>query len=198
MDALDDERLLALLLGGARAGARALLDLHGPLRRLSTRTLSEISRVPRIGCVQARRLAATFALAKRLVGERMRPGACFDNPRQIFEHFHGVLRDKKREIFLVVLLDARHRVLREEVVSEGSLTSSIVHPREVFLPAVRESAGAVVLVHNHPSGDPRPSEEDVAVTRRLVRASELLGIRVLDHVIVGDGRYTSLRQEGLM
>ena len=109
-----------------------------------------------------------------------------------------MLRDKKREIFLVVLLDARHRMLREEVVSEGSLTSSIVHPREVFLPAVRESAGAVVLVHNHPSGDPRPSEEDVAVTRRLVRASELLGIRVLDHVIIGDGRYASLRQEGLM
>jgi DNA repair protein RadC len=132
------------------------------------------------------------------MGERMRPGVLFANPRQIFEHFHGVLRDRKREMFLVVLLDARHRILREEIVSEGSLTSSIVHPREVFLPAVRESAGAVVFVHNHPSGDPRPSEEDVAVTRRLVDASELLGIRVLDHVIVGDGSYASFKEEGLL
>jgi DNA repair protein RadC len=97
-----------------------------------------------------------------------------------------------------VLLDARHRVLGEEIVSEGSLTTSIVHPREVFLPAVRESAGAMVLVHNHPSGDPRPSDEDVAVTRRLVHAAELLGIRVLDHVIVGDGVYASFKETGLM
>ena len=197
-DVLSDEELLALVLGSPPARARTLLEAHGPLRRLSTRTAREIRKACRIGPVQAQRLVAAFALAKRLVGERLRPGVCFDSPQQIFEHFHGALRDKKREIFLVVLLDARHRVLREEVVSEGSLTSSIVHPREVFLPAVRESAGAVVLVHNHPSGDPRPSEEDIAVTRRLVHASELLGIRVLDHVIVGDGRYASLRQEGLM
>jgi DNA repair protein RadC len=122
----------------------------------------------------------------------------FANPRQIYDHYHGALRDKKREMFLVVLLDARHRVLGEEIVSEGSLTSSIVHPREVFLPAVRESAGAMVLVHNHPSGDPRPSDEDVAVTRRLVHAAELLGIRVLDHVIVGDGSYASFKEAGLL
>ena len=151
-----------------------------------------------VGRAQAVRLAAVFGLTRRLMGARLRPGALFANPRQIFDHYHGVLRDKKKELFLVVLLDARHRVLRDEVVSEGSLTSSIVHPREVFLPAVRESAGAVVFVHNHPSGDPQPSEEDVAVTRRLIHASELLGIQVLDHVIVGDGVYASFKEEGLM
>jgi len=129
---------------------------------------------------------------------RLPAGAPFLSPGQIFDHYHGRLRDHKREMFLVVLLDARHRVLREEAVSEGSLTSSIVHPREVFRAAVRESAGAVVLVHNHPSGDPAPSEEDVAVTRRLVQASELIGIRILDHVIVGDGSYTSLKEAGLL
>jgi DNA repair protein RadC len=130
--------------------------------------------------------------------ERLRRGVPFASPRQIFEHYHALLRDLKREVFAVVLLDARHRVMCHEVVSEGSLTQSIVHPREVFLPAVRESAGAVVLVHNHPSGDPSPSDEDVAVTRRLVHASELLGIRVLDHVIVGDGCYASFQEAGLM
>jgi DNA repair protein RadC len=101
-------------------------------------------------------------------------------------------------MFLVILLDARHRIMREEIVSEGSLTSSIVHPREVFMPAVRESAGAIVFVHNHPSGDPQPSDEDIAVTRRLVHAADLLGIRVLDHVIVGDGTYASFKEAGLL
>lgn len=203
-DALADEELLALVLGSGGRGrsaevcARELLERHGTLRRLSTRAPRELQEVGGIGGAQAARLAAVFTLSRRLMGERLRPGMLFANPRQIFEHYHGPLRDKKREMFLVVLLDARHRVLGEEIVSEGSLTSSIVHPREVFLPAVRESAGAMVLVHNHPSGDPRPSDEDVAVTRRLVHASELLGIRVLDHIIVGDGTYASFREAGLL
>ncbi|HEX5135343.1 MAG TPA: JAB domain-containing protein [Planctomycetota bacterium] len=94
--------------------------------------------------------------------------------------------------------EARHRVMKEQVVSIGSLTTSIVHPREVFRPAIREAAGAIVLVHNHPSGDPRPSDEDVAVTQRLSHAAELLGIRVLDHVIVGDGAYASMEEAGLL
>jgi len=199
----DDELVAVILSPGARASpaiatARALLTRLGPLRRLATRSVRELRRAPGIGPAQALRLAATFGLSKRLMEAKLRPGAQFASPRQIFEHFHGTLRDKKKEVFLVVLLDARHRILREEVVSEGSLTSSIVHPREVFLPAVRESAGAVVFVHNHPSGDPRPSEEDVAVTKRLVHASELLGIRVLDHIIVGDGVYASFKEEGLL
>ena len=199
-EALSDEELLRLILGaGPVPGIAAeLLRSFGPLRRLSTRSARELRAVPGVGSAQAARLRALFALALRLMGERMQPGALFVNPRQIFEHYHGALRDRKKEVFLVVLLDARHRVLRDEVVSEGSLTSSIVHPREVFAPAVRESAGAVVFVHNHPSGDPRPSEEDVAVTRRLLHASELLGIRVLDHVIVGDGEYASFKEAGLI
>ena len=143
-------------------------------------------------------LRGVFELARRVMDARIPAGAPFLSPRQIFDHFHARMRDRKREMFLVVLLDARHRVLREEIVSEGSLTTSIVHPREVFCAAVRESAGAVVLVHNHPSGDPAPSEEDVAVTRRLVQASELIGIRILDHVIVGDGCYTSFKEAGLL
>jgi len=199
-----DEELLALVLGpcagrrGAPDCARELLARQGPLRRLSTRSRGELRSVAGIGKRQADRLLALFALARRLMASRLDPGDQFLNPRQIFDHYHAALRDRKKEMFLVVLLDARHRVVREEVVSEGSLTSSIVHPREVFGPAVREAAGAMVLVHNHPSGDPRPSDEDVAVTRRLVQAAEVLGIRVLDHVIVGDGVYASFKEEGLL
>jgi DNA repair protein RadC len=202
-DALSDDELLSLVLGrdGRRSAidvARKLLLDYGSLRRLATRAPRELAEGAGIDDKEATRLAALFGLSRRLMGERLRQGMLFANPRQIFDHYHGVLRDKKREMFLVVLLDARHRVLGEEIVSEGSLTTSIVHPREVFLPAVRESAGAMVLVHNHPSGDPRPSDEDVAVTRRLVHAAELLGIRVLDHVIVGDGVYSSFKETGLM
>ena len=200
-ETLSDEELLGLVLGAgpaARRAAGALLAHFGSLRRLSTRAPRELQAACGIGKAQTARLAALFSVARRLMGERLRPGMVFANPRQIFDHYHGALRDRKREIFLVVLLDARHRVLGEEIVSEGSLTSSIVHPREVFLPAVRESAGAMVLVHNHPSGDPNPSEEDVAVTRRLVHAAELLGIRVLDHIIVGDGVYSSFKEAGLL
>lgn len=97
-----------------------------------------------------------------------------------------------------MLLDGKNRVLREERVSEGSLTASLVHPREVFAPAIRESAGALVFVHNHPSGDPTPSVEDVEITRRLCAVADLVGIRILDHVVVGDGTYVSFLERGLL
>ncbi len=98
----------------------------------------------------------------------------------------------------MVLLDGKHRVIGEELISQGTLTSSPVHPREVFAPAIRHSSAAVVLVHNHPSGDPTPSADDLDITRRLVDVGELVGIRVLDHVIIGDGTYTSLADRGLL
>jgi len=175
-----------------------LLSRCGSLRRLATRSTRELKSHFGLDQASADRLQGLFVLAQRLAEERMETGDAFLSPRQIFDHFHSRLRDHKKEIFCVVLLDARHRVMGEERISEGSLTSSIVHPREVFVPAVRESAGAVVFVHNHPSGEPSPSEDDIAVTRRLERAAELLGIRVLDHVIIGDGVYASFKEMGLI
>ena len=120
------------------------------------------------------------------------------DPADVFAHFHPYLRDAAQERFAIVLLDGRHRVLREEVISLGTLTASLVHPREVFRPALRASAAGLILVHNHPSGDPTPSNEDRQVTERLVAAGELLGVRVLDHVIVAERGYCSLREEGLL
>jgi len=98
----------------------------------------------------------------------------------------------------VLLLDGKNRIVRRVRISEGSLNQSIVHPREVFAPAVRESAAAILLVHNHPTGDPEPSREDIAVTRRLAESGEIMGIKVLDHIIVGDGEYVSFVERGLM
>jgi DNA repair protein RadC len=104
----------------------------------------------------------------------------------------------KPERFIGVFLDGKNRVMREHVISEGILTASLVHPREVFAPAMREHAAALLVVHNHPSGDPEPSPEDVEVTQRLVAVGELVGIRVLDHVVIGDGRYVSFLERGLI
>jgi DNA repair protein RadC len=114
----------------------------------------------------------------------------------VHRHFYPYLRDAPCERFVVVLLDGRHRVIRPVLTSLGTLTASLVHPREVFGPALREPAAAVVLVHNHPSGDPTPSREDREITVRLAAAGELLGIPVLDHVVVAEQGFVSLREEG--
>jgi DNA repair protein RadC len=117
---------------------------------------------------------------------------------QIFQHFQTRFRGKKKEYVIALLLDGKNRVIREVPISEGSLNQSIVHPREVFNPAVRDSAAAIILVHNHPTGDPSPSREDLELTRRLKEAGELMGIRVLDHLIIGDVSYVSLADRGML
>jgi DNA repair protein RadC len=128
----------------------------------------------------------------------LRPGERFTSSAEVFRHFHERLRDHRKEVFLALLLDGKNRVIREVKVSEGSLTASIVHPREVFAPVVRDSAAAVLFVHNHPSGDPTPSREDIEITTRLREAGELMGVRVLDHIIIGSGSYVSFADRGLI
>jgi DNA repair protein RadC len=116
----------------------------------------------------------------------------------VFEAFYPQMRDVKKEVFKLLLLDSKNHVLKAVQVSEGSLNSSVVHPREVYNTAIRESASAVIFVHNHPSGDPAPSEEDVRLTARLKEVGETVGIRVLDHIIIGEGRYYSFLDEGTL
>ena len=128
-----------------------------------------------MGPAKSASVCASLELGRRLAARRLHPGAAIRGPADVFAHFHPSLRLVPHERFIALLLDGRHRVLREEVVSQGTLTASLVHPREVFRPALRESAAALILVHNHPSGDPTPSAEDREVTLRLVRAGELLG-----------------------
>ena len=198
-ECLTDAELLSLVLGsvqGVRHSplriAERMLRHCGSLRRLGRLSLRELCRYPGVGRSASLRILAGFALSRRYSAEVMEPGVAFRSSRDLFRHFHPRLRDRRREEFIAVLPDGKNRYVREVRISLGSLSASIVHPREVFLPAIRESAGGVLLVHNHPSGDPTPSPEDIEVTRRLVRAGEILGIRVLDHVIVGERGYTSL------
>ena len=135
-------------------------------------------------------------VGKRALAGPLSTGTRIGSSGDLFKHYYPRMRDLRHEIFKTILLDAKHAIIRDATVSEGSLTLSIVHPREVFNLAVRESAAAVIFLHNHPSGDPQPSAEDRELTARLVAAGEVLGIRVLDHLIIGDGRYISFVDKG--
>lgn len=205
-EALTDAELLALVLRTGEATAqlsaldqaRLLLGRFGGLRQLACAGTSELCELKGIGPAKAAELQAVFQLARRFSAEELRPGARFTCAEEVFRHYHERLRDRKKEVFFSLLLDSKNRIIREVQVSEGSLTASIVHPREVFAPVVRESAAAVLFVHNHPSGDPTPSREDLELTTRLREAGTLMGVRVLDHIIVGSGRYVSFADRGLM
>jgi DNA repair protein RadC len=206
-EALTDAELLALILrtGDATAkrsaidlGRELLREFDGDLRKLAGAAVPEICRVKGTGPAKAASIKAALELAKRFEDDRMRSRDRFTCSEQIFNHYHHAFRDRKKEHFMALLLDGKNRVIREVQISEGSLNQSIVHPREVFNPAVRESAAAIVLVHNHPTGDPTPSREDLEITRRLRDAGDLMGVRVLDHIIIGDGRYTSFADRGMM
>ncbi len=203
-EALSDSELLALLLRTGGRGANALtianrlLASVGGLQGLANSGAPEFAAISGVGPAKGATIRASLELARRLAARRLEPGTVIRTPDDIHRHFHASLRDLRYERFLAVLLDGRQRVMRSELISQGTLTASLVHPREVFRPALREAAAALVLVHNHPSGDPAPSREDREITGRLVRAGEILGVRVLDHVIVAERGSCSLREEGWM
>lgn len=194
--ALDEAELLALVSRASAAASRRLLREARGLRALAAWSVPEIAAVRGIGERRASAIHAAIELGRRTALQRRPRGVVLNAATDVFRQFHPLLRDERREVFLAALLDVKHRLLREVRVSEGTLTSSLVHPREAFGPAIREPANAVIFVHNHPSGDPTPSEEDIALTRRLVSAGDLLGIRVLDHVVVGDEDWYSFADAG--
>ncbi len=203
-EGLSDVELLALVLRtGARGTdapglARSLLETFAGLRGLARVHDRELAVARGVGPAKAASVVAAIELGRRLAGRRLAPGDPMRGPEDVHRHYYWRLRDRLVECFLAILLDSRNRVLREVEVSTGTLTASLVHPREVFRPALREAAAALVLVHNHPSGDPAPSAEDRAVTTRLAQAGELVGIRVLDHVVVAEHGFYSFRESGAL
>jgi DNA repair protein RadC len=203
-EALADVELLALQLGvGARGRsaidvARELLARYGSLADVAGREPAELAQIHGVGPAKAARLAAAFELTRRLRARTPGVRTVLSQPAQVFEAFAPLMEDLRREVFRVALLDAQNGLLRDCVISEGTLSASLVHPREVFKPAILESAASIILLHNHPSGDPTPSREDVRLTRQLVDCARLLDLRIHDHVIVGRGRYVSLAERGLI
>lgn len=201
-ETLTDGQLLAILLGTGFEGATALdvgvalLERYAGLSGLSRRGVREFCAVPGVGPAKAALIKAALEVGKRATAAPLTTGQRVTSSEDVFRHYRPLMRDLRREVFKVVLLDGKNAIIRDVTVSEGSLTLSIVHPREAFVPAVKESAAAVIFVHNHPSGDPEASPEDRALTRRLVSAGEIIGIRVLDHVIIGDRQYVSFADQG--
>ncbi len=199
---LGDNELLAIVLGHGvpRTGvldlANAVLDAVGGLHGLARATTDDLRRVPGIGGARAAQLVAAVEAGRRTLVRVRRDRLQFVTPRDAAEFLVPQFGTRPVEQFGVVLLDTKHRLLRTTVLSVGTLDASIVHPREVFRAAATAGAAALVLFHNHPSGDPTPSDDDIALTRRLVRAGDLMGIAVLDHVIVAESRFCSLRERG--
>ncbi|MGK2935041.1 MAG: RadC family protein [Gemmatimonadaceae bacterium] len=203
--ALSSAELLAILLGSGSSGRSALELGHdvlaagdGSLRRLASQPVAKLISLAGMGPARAVAVHAALELGRRLSAEERREGVPIRSPRDIFRTYAPRLEDLPVEEFHVAILDIHHRLERDVTVTRGILDSSLVHPREVFRQAVAENAAAVILVHNHPSGDPTPSPDDRTATEQLVQAGRMLGIPVHDHVIIGRGRFMSFAEAGLL
>ena len=203
--ALSSAELLALLIGAGGAGGSALqlgqmllAGAGGSLRRMAMQPVAALTATRGVGIARAVTVHAALELGRRLVSETRDDGAPVRSPRDVARVFAPRLEDLPVEEFHVAILDAQHRLERDVTITRGLLTASLVHPREVFREAIAERAAAVILVHNHPSGDPTPSADDRLVTAQLVAAGKLLDIPVHDHVIIGRGRYASFAESGLL
>ena len=202
--ALGDNELVAVVLAHGQAHASALdlansvLTAAGGLEGLARAPHDAVRRVPGIGPARAAQVMAAIELGRRTVVRGRSARLQVTSPRTVAEFLIPQYGARAVEQFGVVLLDTKHRVLRTTVLSIGTLDASIVHPREVFREALAAGAAAIVLFHNHPSGDPEPSRDDVVLTERLLAAGMLMGIDVLDHIVLGDARYCSFRERGIL
>jgi DNA repair protein RadC len=201
---LADAELLAILL---RTGteqetsyelAQRLLAAFGDLRGLAQASHAELTKLKGIGQVKAIELHAAFELGRRVIGGTSKRGAVIRLPRDVADLMFPELAHLTQEHFVCLFLNTKNHVIGKQTIFVGSLDASIVHPREVFKEAIKRSSASVICLHNHPSGDPTPSREDIAITRTLREAGELIGISLLDHIIIGDGRYVSLKEQGYL
>jgi DNA repair protein RadC len=203
---LSETELLAIILrnGNASTGesaidhARLLLDKFDGLKGIDDATVNELCSVKGIGPAKFAQLKACLEIGKRIGSQKWETGQPLRSSEDVFHHFRENLGREKREQFYVVLLNNKNRKIREIKISEGSLTASLVHPREVYNPVIRESAAGVIFVHNHPSGDPAPSPEDIDITKRLKEVGDVMGVRVLDHIVIGHDRYFSFNDKGML
>lgn len=201
-ESLSDAQLIAILLrtGSDRANAVQLgihlLEQFHTLSDLARLSVTELYSIRGIGPAKAAQLKAALELGRRSLVPPLSQGVKLITSQHVFNHFSPLLKNAKKEVFKIILLDQKNKVIRDVTISEGSLTATVVHPREVFNPAVRDSAASVIFLHNHPSGDPTPSQEDREMTQRLVAAGELMGIQVLDHLVIGENAYFSFADSG--
>ncbi|NLW56372.1 MAG: DNA repair protein RadC [Firmicutes bacterium] len=201
---LSNAELMAIILRTGTADlsvlamANLLLAKYQTLQRLAAASISELSQIRGMGKSKAIQLLAAFELGKRLHTSEFTLEDAFSSPQEVARFLMPRLRFLDQENFLVLHLNTKNRLLSAETITIGTLDASLVHPREVFKAALRQSSASLILAHNHPSGDPRPSKEDLQLTRRLKESGELIGIPILDHVIIGNNQYFSLKEEGML
>jgi len=203
-EALSAQEILAVILGRGTKGesvmmtSQKLLSRFGNLKGVANASVEELIQTTGIGPAKATQIKAALELSRRLeadAGEKPKP--VLKSPEDVAAEVRSQLKGKRKEHFLVLCLDTRNRLIDRKLVSMGSLDTSIVHPREVFKEAISSCAASVIFAHNHPSGDPEPSKEDLELTKRLARAGEILGIDVLDHIIICDKSFVSLKARNL-
>ena len=197
---LSDAELFAILLRTGYAGenvidmSNRLISKYG-LDKLFECSLKELQQIKGIGLAKAMQILSIAEIGKRRVlsEKSLEKINCAEN---VFNLFHEKLKDKKEEHFYIIMLNTQNYIIREQLISKGILDASIIHPREIFKPAIKNSASKIILIHNHPSGDPTPSEEDLEITKTLMKNGEDLGIKVLDHIIIGNGKFWSWIERG--
>jgi DNA repair protein RadC len=203
---MSDAHLLGILIGSgdrrARKNAvdlsRDLLNKFGTLENIDQASITEICQIQGIGAAKAAQIKAALEVGKRMTAKTSGKKVKMKSSRVFFEHFSPFLKNLKKEIVKIVLLDPKLQFIKEITISEGSLNASIVHPREVMIPAIKESAASFALIHNHPSGDPTPSQQDLEITHRLSKTGKIIGINMVDHIIIGGNRFFSFADEGLL
>ena len=200
---LSDAQLLAIIL---RTGsnkktvidtAMDLISRFGGLKGIEEASTKELKSFKGLGNAKIAQIKAAFELGKRVLSHTFQK-QIFNSASIVYNYFFPALNGLKKEVFISLLLDTKLKLIREVKISEGILNQSLIHPREVFKEAVKESAFAIILVHNHPSGDPTPSEQDIEITKKLKKASEILEISLLDHVIIGNGKYFSMKENKII
>lgn len=202
VESLSTSELIAIILGSGTKSkpilqlAHEIVGRFGGIRQLAEATLSELLEIKGIGWVKAIQLQAALNLGMRVSRQVIPPKYRIEHPSHAYHFIKEELENEKCEKFVVILQNAKGYVICHEVVSIGSLSQTLVHPREVFYPAIRHKAASFIVAHNHPSGDPTPSTQDLELTNVLIKASALMDIPLQDHIIVGQERYISLRQEG--
>lgn len=198
---LSDSELLAIILrtGSKQENvinlAQRILSQYN-LKQLSQINTAQLMKIHGIKESKAAQIAACFEIARRLevFSEDAKPKIA--SPEDVYKRIYPKLREQKKEMFIELCLDTKNQIIKEDTISIGSLNANIVHPREVFKVALAESAAHIIVAHNHPSGDPTPSREDIEITKKLIEAGKIIGIDVLDHVIIGDKRHFSMKEAG--
>ncbi|GAB5046862.1 RadC family protein [Thermodesulfovibrio sp. TK110] len=200
---LTDAQLLAIILRTGSNGktvmetAIELLNKFGGLKGIEEASINALQSIAGVGIAKIAQIKASFELGRRLLSQPAQE-KIFNSANLVYNYLYPKLNGLKKEVFITLLLDTKLKLIKEIKVSEGILTQTLIHPREIFKEAVKESAYAVIVVHNHPSGDPAPSEQDVEITKKLKKASEILEISLLDHVIIGNGRYFSMKENKII